>query len=346
MQRIPISLIAGFLGSGKTSLINEFLGLAEAAGTAVVVNEFGEIGLDHDLLVASDDKVVLLANGCFCCAVRGDLVAALDKLYCAGAASGDAAFGRVVIEASGLADASPVIHMLLAEPSITARYRLERVVTVVDAINGDASLDQHLESVKQLAVADQIVLSKTDLLGADAKPRLEALRQRIRGINPRAPLVDARGAGSDWLIAAFTGDAKRSAWLGAEGDGAALSKPPGRSSGHDQRFTSFCYVRDEPMSEEALLLLLQAIGDNLGPQLLRIKGIVNVAESPDRPAVIHGAQKILHALEWLERWPSVDHRTRIVFITLDAGQALVEELIALADLLAARTARARLRASA
>ena len=346
MQRIPISLITGFLGSGKTSLINRFLGLPEASGTAVVVNEFGEIGLDHHLIVASDDKVVLLANGCVCCAVRGDLVAALDRLYCAGAASADAAFGRVVIEASGLADASPVIHMLLAEPSIKARYRLERVVTVVDAVNGDASLDQHLESVKQLAVADQVVLTKTDLQGPDATSRLEALRRRIRSINPGAALVDAHGAGSDWLIAALTGDAERSQWMGDGGDSAAVSKPLGKSSGHDQRFASFCYVRDEPMSEEALLLLLQAIGDNLGPQLLRIKGIVNVRESPDRPAVIHGAQKILHQLEWLERWPSADHRTRIVFITVDAGQALVEELIELADRLAARTARARLRVSA
>lgn len=351
MQRIPVSLITGFLGSGKTSLVNKLLSIPEAAGTAVVVNEFGEIGLDHELIVASDDKVMLLANGCFCCAMKGDLVMALDKLYRGGLLNKAASFQRVVIETSGLADASPVIQLLLSEPSITARYRLDGVVTVVDAINGEASLDAHVESVKQVAVADSVILTKTDLLGSDANLHVAALAERIKAINRAAPVEDASALGRDrLLVAVFPG---ASDWLRDHAYSAeVIDKPLGLSGpkdltgpkGHDQRFSSFCYVRDEAIGELSLRLLLEAIGENLGPQLLRIKGIVNVLEYPDRPAVIHGAQKLLHDVEWLEAWPSDDRRSRIVFITLDAGRALVEELIEMADRLAANTARARLRA--
>ena len=336
MGRIPLCLITGFLGSGKTSMVNRLLGLPEAAGTAVVVNEFGEIGLDHELIVASDDKIMLLANGCFCCAMQGDLVTALDTLYRAGQANPAASFQRVVIETSGLADASPVIKLLLTEPSIAARYRLEGVLTVVDAINGAATLDAHVESVKQLAVADSVILSKTDLPGSEAV----ALTERIASINPAAALHDARTLASDGLLEAFfpgTGVSPDDQAYGAQGTS------HGRN--HDKRFSSFCYVRDEAFSEEALRLLLEAIGANLGAQLLRIKGIVHVLEYPDRPAVIHGAQKLLHEVEWLAAWPSEDRRSRIVFITLDSGREQVEELIALADRLAANSARARLRAS-
>lgn len=337
MQRIPVSLITGFLGSGKTSLVNRLLCTPEAAGTAVVVNEFGEIGLDHDLIIASDDNVVLLANGCFCCAMRGDLVAALDKLYRGGQQDRAASFKRVVIEASGLADASPVIQLLLSEPSISSRYRLEGVVSVVDAINGEATLDAHVESVKQVAVADSVIVSKCDLLGSQAA--LAALTERIRSINPAATLEDARVLGSQGLLkACFPGSDE---WLR---DQSYVAATMAKSKGHDQRFSSFCYVRQEAISEAALHLLLDAIGENLGPQLLRIKGIVNVLEYPDRPAVIHGAQKLLHELQWLDSWPSDNRDSRIVFITLDAGRTLVEEIIALADRLAANTARARLRA--
>lgn len=340
MQRIPVSLITGFLGSGKTTLLNRLLRLPEAAGTAVVVNEFGEIGIDHDLIEASDDKVVLLANGCFCCAMRGDLVTALDRLQRAGLQDPAASFQRVMIETSGLADPSPLIQLLLCEPSITARYRLDGVITVVDAVNGAATLDAHVESVKQVAVADRILLSKTDLQGdGDAT----ALTGRIRDINPAAAVLQADDP-SAALFSTADSALPFDKWLQADAYGGALTRRFGRSGGHDGRFSSFCYVRDEAMAEAALKLLLAAVGENLGAQLLRIKGIVNVLEYPDRPAVIHGAQKLLHGLEWLPAWPSEDRSSRIVFITLDAGRALVEELIAMADRMAANTARARLRA--
>jgi len=342
MQRIPVSLITGFLGSGKTTLLNRLLRDPAAARTAVVVNEFGEVGLDHELVEASDDNVVLLANGCLCCAMRGDLVTALDRLYRGGQGDAAAGFERVVIETSGLADPSPVIQLLLAEPSLTARYRLAEVVTVVDAVNGGATLDNHLESVKQIAVADRLLLTKTDLLESDA--RLAELRARIRSINPAAQLL-----GSEEILAALvSASTRRVADALAEHSLRAEAPVAGGSSSaarlHDQRFSCFCYTRQEPMTEFALQLLIEALGENLGPQLLRVKGLVNVLERPGTPALLHGAQKLLHGVEWLESWPNDDTRTRIVFITLDAGREMVEELIAFADRIAANTQRARQKA--
>lgn len=339
MHRIPISLITGFLGSGKTSLINKLLRLPEASGTAVVVNEFGEIGVDQDLILSSTDKVILLANGCFCCAMRGDLVTALDDLYRDARRNDAASFKRVVIETSGLADASPVIQLLLSEPSISARYRFDGVVTVVDAINGEATLDKHLESVKQVAVADLILLTKTDLLKFTETPDVTPLLNRLQAINPTAPVRHARWVEDSSLFDAFFRGGDR-------GDTVDESKPASTvyPSGHGHQFSSFCYLRETPFAENALHLLLNAIGENLGPRLLRIKGIVNVREHPDRPAVIHGAQTLLHDIQWLEKWPTSDRRSRIVFITLDAERKLIEELVDLTDRLAANTARARERA--
>jgi len=328
-------------------LLNRLLREPAAARTAVVVNEFGEIGLDHDLIEASDDNVVLLANGCLCCAMRGDLVTALDRLYRGGQAAGfdhhAAGFERVVIETSGLADPSPVIQLLLSEPSLTARYRLDGVVTVVDAVNGQATLDNHLESVRQIAVADWLLLSKVDL--AESGAGLDALRTRIKTINPAAPLL-----GSDGILATLaSASTRRDADAFAAHSQRADAYPTGASTSaaqpHDRRFSSFCYKREEPMSEFALQLLIEALGENLGPQLLRVKGLVNVLERPHTPALIHGAQKLLHGVEWLDAWPSGDRRTRIVFITLDAGREMVEELIAFADRIAFNSQKARQRAA-
>lgn len=342
MQRIPVSLISGFLGSGKTTLLNRLLRDPAAARTAVVVNEFGEVGLDHHLIAASDDNVVLLANGCLCCAMRGDLVTALDRLYRGGQADVAAGFERVVIETSGLADPAPVIQLLLSEPSLSARYRFDTVVTVVDAVNGAATLDKHLESVKQVAVADRLLLTKTDL--AESAEGLNALRTRIAQLNPAAPLMSGEEILSFLASTSRQCDAAAPGgdWLHAESYSRAVSKSDAKP--HDRRFSSFCYVRDEAMPEFALQLLIDAIGENLGPQLLRIKGLVNVLERPETPAVIHGAQKLLHGVEWLPAWPSDDRRTRIVFITLDAGRDMVEELVAFADRIAANTRKARQRA--
>jgi G3E family GTPase len=280
--------------------------------------------------------------------MQGDLVTALDKLYRSGQSNPAHAFDRVVIETSGLADPGPVIQLLLSAPSVTARFMLDGVVTVVDSVNGEATLDAHLESVRQVAVADRLLLTKTDLLGNGEQPG--ALRERLRAINPAAPMLPS----DDILAAFFSESATPSArtqkpallptkWLRAEAYTGVFAKAPGKP--HDQRFHSFCYTREEPMSELALQLLLDAIGENLGPQLLRIKGLINVLDRPGTPALIQGAQKLLHGIEWLDAWPSIDERTRIVFITLDAGHELIEELVGFADRMATNTLKARERAS-
>ncbi len=342
MQRIPITVITGFLGSGKTTLVNRLLRMPEAGKTAVVVNEFGEIGVDHDLIAASDDNVILLKNGCLCCAMRGDLITALDHLYRRSQQDTAAAFDRVAIETSGLADPGPVIQLLLSEPATVARYRLDAVVTVVDAVNGETTLDTHLESVKQVAVADRILLSKLDLPDAAGGEAKAALKARIADINPAAELC---AGGEDFPADFFSAKAMRDPalllanWLRADAYHEAPAMAAARP--HDDRFRSFCYVRETPIDEATLALFLTALGENLGPQLLRIKGIVHVAERPDTPALIHGAQKLLHELEWLEQWPSEDRTSRIVFITLDAGRPLVEELMGFAERISASTVRAR-----
>ena len=340
MRRIPISVITGFLGSGKTTLLNRLLCRPDAQRTAVVVNEFGEIGLDHDLIAASDDKVILLKNGCLCCAMRGDLVAALDTLYRRGLQDPASAFDRVAIETSGLADPGPVIQLLLGEPSIVARYLLDGVVSVVDAVNGAATLDSHVEAIKQVAVADRSLITKNDQLDAAGGERLALLRDRIKAINPAAELLqDAEDLRTDSAGGQRDPALLNKNWLRA--DAYDDSRAMGSGGPHDDRFRSFCYQREEPISEAALELFFTAIGENLGPQLLRIKGIVNVLEHPETPALLHGAQKLLHGVEWLGEWPSEDRKSRIVFITLDAGRHLVEELMAFAERIAAGTALAR-----
>ena len=350
MARTEVALVTGFLGSGKTTLINRLLSQPGMADTAVIVNEFGEIGLDHDLIAASDDAIVLLPNGCLCCAVRGDLVRTLDDLHRRRAGGTLPAFARVVIETSGLADPGPVIQALLAEPTLRARYALGNVVALVDAVNGLATLEAHVEALKQAAVADRIVLTKLDL--ARSTPTAAAgaalLRERLAAINPAADVIDVSSAPPvETVFGAPSFDRTRSAagvetWL-------KWDRYPGRSPAvgesseprHDPRVRSFCIVRDEPLTQDALRLFTDALAKNVGPDLLRVKGIVAVAERPDTPAVLHGAQVLLHEVAWLDGWPSDDRRTRLVFITLTHTREDMESLLDVAQRFSNGAARAR-----
>src|SRR5215475_918377 len=187
LERLPVSVITGFLGSGKTTLLKHLLQQPDMADTAVVINEFGEIGLDHLLVEEADDGLIVLTTGCLCCTMRGDLVDALERLLRA-LDNGRAAFRRVVVETTGLADPAPVLHTAMVHPYLLLRYRLDGVVTVVDAVNGEATLDAHAEAVKQAAMADRLVLTKTDL--ADAA-HIEGIKRRLRELNPAAPILDA-----------------------------------------------------------------------------------------------------------------------------------------------------------
>lgn len=353
MPPIPVSIITGFLGSGKTTLLNRALRDPRLARTAVLINEFGEIGLDHDLVRSGSDNVVLLKNGCLCCAVKGDLVRALDELA-RGALKGELPpFDRCVIETSGLAEPTPVIEVLLSEPTIAARYALHDVTTTVDAINGAATLDAHLESAKQVAMADRVLITKTDLLtdgGWKRDPAMDRLRARIRALNPAAPVLEASTiAHPAELMTAMNEGAtplstieRVAAALSLQGTGVlaagdtagdvrAGDTRPRYASVHgdrdaDSRIRTFTFVRDEPLTMRAVEMFLDALQQSLGPALLRVKGLLNVIEHPQGPAVVHGAQQLLHGLTWLPDWPSDDHRTRIVFITLAGAAGEVEEL--------------------
>jgi G3E family GTPase len=305
----PISVITGFLGSGKTTLLSRLLRDPALARTAVIVNEFGEVGLDHLLLEASDEEIVLLEGGCLCCKVRGDLVRTAGELL-ERRARGAAAFDRIVVETTGLADPAPILQALMTDREIADALRLESVIATVDCAAGGATLDAHPESVKQAALADRIVLTKTDL--ADSS----ALAERLRRLNPSAPQLTAlHGAVDPSLLF----------------NGATYKRVFDNPASHaDSGVTTFCLRRSEPLHAVTLSLFLQVLAEHCGAKLLRLKGLVDVAESPGRPALIHGVQHVFHPPAWLDSWPDDDRSTRIVVIAqgLDAGwlQDLLEVL--------------------
>jgi G3E family GTPase len=325
----PVSVITGFLGSGKTTLLRSLLRDPALGRTAVIINEFGEIGIDHDLVEASDEDFIELTTGCLCCKVRSDLVMTLRDLARRRSESTLPPFERVLIETSGLADPAAILQALMIDRDLAGIYCLGEVVTTVDSLLGLATLEQHAQSARQVAVADRIVLTKSDLSGTiDGR-----LADRIGAINPGAavlPVVHGRIAARELLGDA--GSASVSRWV----EKRYLPVDSAAHAGlHDARIGSWCLVREQPIRAVALALFLEALIEHCGGRLLRVKGIVHVAEEPLRPAVIHGVQHVFHPPEWLDRWPSDDRRSRIVFI----GEAIpVRWIEALLDVLDADVA--------
>ncbi|KZC98312.1 CobW family GTP-binding protein [Oceanibaculum pacificum] len=342
---IPVSVLTGFLGSGKTTLLSNLLRHPGMADTAVVINEFGEVGLDHLLVEKSSENMIELSSGCLCCTVRGDLVNTLRDLHIKRAKQEIPNFKRLVIETTGLADPAPILHTLMTDPMLASYYRLDGVVTVVDAVNGEATLDNHIEAVKQAAVADRLVITKTDLVRDPASARdLDALEARLQTLNPAAPRLHAVQGEiePDQLFNAGLYDPTRKTadvlrWLKEEAYADSHAHHGhGHDHGHhhhpdvnrhDDHVSAFCVVLDQPIDAMAFSLFVELLIGTRGENLLRVKGILNIADRPDQPAVIHGVQHVFHPVAWLEAWPSDDRRSRIVFITKDIPRSDIEKLL-------------------
>jgi G3E family GTPase len=340
---LPLTVLTGFLGAGKTTLLNRLVQAPELADTAVIINEFGEIGLDHLLVQSVRDDVVLLQSGCLCCTLRGDLVEALESLL-RDLDNGRVAFRRIILETTGLADPAPVLQTAMSHSYLTLRFRLDGVITVVDAVNGAATLDQHMESVKQVAVADRLVLTKTDLVAADARAT-ERLIARLKALNPAAMILDAAAgeARPERLVACGLFDPERKIpdvrrWLAAEAYATGVAVEPHGAHAHDDhahqhdphdrhdhhdrnrhddRIRAFTLTADAPIPASVLEMFVDLLRSLHGPKLLRLKGIVQIAEEPDQPVVIHGVQHVMHPPVRLEHWPDADRTSRIVLITRD-----------------------------
>ncbi len=341
---LPVSVLTGFLGSGKTTVLNYLIQQPEMSRTLVLINEFGEIGLDHDLVTHSEDEVVIeMSSGCLCCTIRGELAKTLREAPKRFACDGVAGFDRVVIETTGLADPAPILHTLMTDSVIARRYRLDGVIATIDAVNGSDTLDQQIESVKQAAMADRLLLTKADLADFDV---LRRMKQRLRTLNPAAPqLIAYQGAVDPTLLFdAGLYDPKTKSpdvqnWLKAE----AYGEPHGHGHGtaghgdthqhndvnrHDAHIKALCLTIDEPIRGDAFDAWLELLLQLRGANFLRIKGIVNVFEL-DGPIVIHGVQHIFHPPVRLKEWPSEDCRSRIVFITRDIDESVLRNTLSI-----------------
>ena len=363
--RIPVTLVTGFLGSGKTTLINAALRSPELSKAVVVVNEFGEVGLDHQLFASSSDSVVVLENGCLCCTVRSDLIGTLNSLYHARQAGEIPAFDTVVIETSGLAEPGPVLQAFLSEPTLDGLYRVASVLTLVDAVNWSGTSEAHEESLRQVALADQIRITKLDLVSGDRQNALVRILLDLRRINPSAEIAevdwssmvvarllafrgfdsaDPRADPRPWLnVQSYQNDARDHDAFGDDHDHHGHDHARDVHSHHleGRGIENFVLMRESPLTRGEVQFLLDGIAQNLGAGLLRVKGLVNIAEEPGRPAVIQGAQHLLHTMTWLDRWPDADERTRVVFITQGIPRDGLKDVIDLLDRVSFRTFKAR-----
>jgi G3E family GTPase len=333
----PVNLITGFLGSGKTTLLNRLLADPHLADTAVLINEFGEVGLDHHLLERIDERTVLLQSGCLCCTIRGELAEAIKDLQSRRARGVVPPFGRLAIESTGLADPFPVLTTIHAEPVIKHHFRMGNVITTIDAVNGTRHLERYSESVKQLAAADRVVLTKTDI----AEPAKAArLVERIRAINPTALLLRAAEdtfdaetlLGGDAFALANKSEAAQT-WFAAElreaeedhRHGTHDASDPNR---HGKDIEAFALIFDTQLDWVSFGVWLTMLLNRHGEKILRVKGILHIAGS-ETPVAIHGVQHLVHPPVHLRSWPDEDRRSRLVFIVQGLNRRDIERSLAI-----------------
>jgi G3E family GTPase len=322
---IPVSIITGFLGSGKTTLINRLLKRPDMNRVAVIVNELGEIGVDNDLVETSSEQMMLLNNGCLCCVLRGDLQETMRDLFIRRRNGEIIDFDRVVIETTGLADPAPVMQTLITDTLLLEQYRLDCVVTLVDAVNAPGQLKEFSEPVKQVALADRLVVTKSDLT---EQKQVTALTERLHELNPKAPVKAALNGEIDLAFLVDVGLRRTQArleeierWLG-EGD-----DEHGHAHRHDETVQTFVLRFDKPFPWPAFTQCMEVLTALRGPDLLRVKGLVNI-EGKAGPMVVQGVQHLFHPPLELAAWPSPDRGSRLVFITRGIPRQVVADLFA------------------
>jgi G3E family GTPase len=338
--RIPVSVITGFLGSGKTTLLNYLVRHPGMGQTAVIVNEFGEIGLDHELIEKSDENTILLGSGCLCCTVRGDLVDTLGDLSIRRLKGEVPPFKRVVIETTGLADPAPILHTLMSVP-VVGRYHLDTVITTVDAVNGKDTLLAHREAVRQAAIADRVLITKTDL---SSEIEVNSLLESLRGLNPATPatrvingaIEPAELFGSLRFDPETKPDEVRE-WLRVEQyeDLAEQNEHKDHHhkhnvNRHDDRIEAFCLTFNEALDWQTVALWLDSLVANQGEKLLRVKGMIDVKGIAE-PIIIHAVQHLFHPPVRIKAWPAGQRKSRIVFITSDLPREDIENALVKAE---------------
>jgi G3E family GTPase len=326
-QFTTVNLLTGFLGSGKTTLLREMLQDSALADTAVLINEFGEVGLDHQLVERIDDNMVLLQSGCLCCTVRGELAEALRDLHSRRERGLIPAFSRVVIESTGLADPFPVLSTIKADPVLRHHFRAGNVITTVDAVNGIAQLDTYVESNRQAAIADRLVITKTDLANFE---QVGELKRRLKRINPDADVLEAPAHRLSVVDLLDSGAAPRGARIqSATGFYCEDSRDLVTAEGalHSAQFKSFVITVDDPIDWTGFGIWLTMLLNRHGDRVLRVKGILNISGEA-RPVAIHGVQHLVHTPVHMEGWISEDRRSHIVFIVDGLDPSLLKRSFA------------------